>query len=184
MLNTISGLLSGGAPAGGDYESIQTFTLSSSQSSVTFSSIPSTYTHLQIRSISRGDVAGTGRQVTKINFNSDTGSNYASHELYGNGSSAAASALTSSTYAYAGINPASGTLASTFGAAVVDILDYANTNKYKTTRTLDGVDYNGDGVVILTSGLWMNTAAVSSITLTHATGNFVQYSSFALYGIK
>jgi hypothetical protein len=166
------------------YESIATVTVGSAVSSVTFSSVPSTFTHLQIRSISRSSAAGSGRLITQIQFNSDTASNYSLHDLYGNGTSALASATASTTYAYVGINPANGAIANNFGAAVVDILDYANTNKFKTTRSLNGVDNNGDGVVIFTSGAWRSTSAISSITLTCATGNFMQYSTFELYGIR
>jgi hypothetical protein len=79
---------------------------------------------------------------------------------------------------YAGTSAA----ASIFGAGIVDILDYANTNKYKTLRALAGVDFNGSGRVGLTSGLWQSTSAINAITLEGS--SFVQYSSFALYGIK
>ena len=73
-----------------------------------------------------------------------------------------------------------------FGANVLDILDYANTSKYTTARILGGIDINGSGGNIrLDSGVWMNTAAVTSLTISPTTANnFVQYSSFALYGIK
>ena len=62
---------------------------------------------------------------------------------------------------------------------------YKRQSKYKTQRTLGGYDNNGAGVVGLSSGVWMNTNAVTSITFVPGGGtNFVQYSSFALYGIK
>ena len=170
-------------PAGA-YDALWSTTLSASASSITISNIPQTYKHLQIRSISRSSQAGTGRLINKIQFNSDTASNYSLHDLYGNGTSALASGTASTTYSYVGISPADGNAANAFGAAVVDILDYANTNKFKTTRSLNGTDYNGAGVIILTSGAWRNTAAISSITLTLDSGNFMQYSSFALYGIN
>jgi hypothetical protein len=71
-----------------------------------------------------------------------------------------------------------------FGTAVFDLLDYTNTSKYKTTRSLTGHDKNGSGLIVLYSGLWLNTAAVTSITVLPNTGNFNQYTSAALYGIK
>jgi hypothetical protein len=68
---------------------------------------------------------------------------------------------------------------------VVDILDYANTNKYKTTRNLMGFDYNGSGTIRSISGLWMSTSAINSITLTTGTSsNWQGDTQFALYGIK
>ena len=68
--------------------------------------------------------------------------------------------------------------------AVADILDFNSTNKYKTVRGLGGYDGNDtNGIVTFRSGAWMNTAAVTSITLL-PNSSFAQYSSFALYGVK
>jgi len=146
-------------------------------SSVSFTNIPSTYSHLQLRIIGRSASSNYGF----LRFNSDSGSNYASHFLYGDGSSAAASAVTSSTSIY---GARMGAATSTFGASIVDILDYANTNKNKTVRTLMGNDENGSGLVLLVSGLWTSTSAISSITYIPQVSDFLQNSQFALYGIK
>jgi hypothetical protein len=188
MLNTISGLLGGGAPAGGDYESIQTVTVGAGGvASVTFSSIPSSYSHLQIRGISRINTGGgSGTVGLEMRFNSDTGSNYTSnHVLYGTGSSALAAASGTSMDVGSVVNfPQSAATANSFGVVVADILDYANTNKYKTVRGLGGYDGNDtNGIVTFRSFAWMNTSAITSITV-GVTYNFAQYSSFALYGIK
>ena len=158
--------------------------------SVTFSSIPSTYSHLQLRYVSRMNTAATW-DYDKITFNSDTGSNYAWHHIYGNGASVVAGNATTQTYAYSGAMTSNNAGASLFGSTVTDILDYTSTNKYKTVRSLTGYDNNGSGAndiskgaVFLRSGLWMNTNAITTITLTPDTGSFVQYSLFSLYGIK
>lgn len=66
----------------------------------------------------------------------------------------------------------------------MDVLDYKNTNKYKTSRFLSGYDANGSGVIMLNSELWMSTAAITSITIDNTGSNFAQYSSFALYGVR
>ena len=162
-----------------NFSSIATVTVGSGgASSITFSSIPSTYTHLQIRGISQN----SGTATNAIQFNGDTASNYNSHYLYGDGSSAASGYL-SSTYGYGFLSSFS-TATNVFGGAVIDVLDYANTNKYKTYRSLTGADLNGSGNMEFLSGAWRNTTAVTSITLAATTGNFSQYSSFALYGIK
>ena len=183
MLNTISGMLAGGV-TGTDYESIQTVTLSSSQASITFSSIPSTYSHLQIRGISRTNNPGSIDNVI-IRFNSDTGTNYSWHQLDGNGSSATSAGESSVNYILIGVQPSGSTNSSTFAGSVVDILDYGNTNKNKTVRGLNGFDLNGSGELVLRSGLWRNTAAITSITLSlFDVYTYNQYSSFALYGIK
>jgi len=173
------------ANAANSYESIATVTVGSGGSStVSFTSIPSTYQHLQIRGIGRNTYLDTFTSFT-INFNSDTGSNYAWHYLYGDGSTALAGAATTQTVMRE-INFASGNLTTgVFSGFVIDALDYANTNKNKTIRILGGGDANGSGAVNLSSGVWLNTSAVTTITLTPSnSGNFAQYSSFALYGIK
>jgi hypothetical protein len=178
MLNTIAGLLGVGAPPT-DFESISTTTVGTAVSSITFSSIPATYTHLQIRQIAATSVAD---RFFKIQFNSDTATNYSWHYLQGDGATATASAGATVAYGINGTGPNSTTY---FGAVVTDILDYANTNKYKTTRSLSGADMNGaGGYVQLFSSNWRSTTAITSITLTPSSGNFNQYSSFALYGIK
>lgn len=182
ILGIVASSISGSKVITGNYYSIQTATVDSGgAASITFSSIPSTYTHLQLRFIARND---TGISGLIIRFNSDTSSSYARHRLTGDGSSAAAGAGTSITYgeilSQSGIPSAT----STFAVSVLDILDYTNTNKYKTVRSLSGYDSNGAGGIALESDLWMNTNAISSIYIANNTNNFAQYSQFALYGIK
>ena len=181
----IPGILASRFTPQGDFESIATVTVGSGgAANVEFTSIPGTYQHLQIRAIGRNTTAATGLDGVFAQFNSDTGSNYARHNLIGNGTSASASATTSTTVMVFGQIPKNNETADRFGVFVCDILDYANTNKYTTTRSLLGTDLNGSGEVRLTSGLWQNSAAVTSIKLTCETNNFAQYSHFALYGIK
>ena len=168
-----------------DYESIATVTVSSPVSSISFTSIPSTYKHLQIRSIARGTVAQAEMQ-TFYQFNSDTGSNYAYHLLRGNGSATFSDQLNSTTAASAQIRySAASATSGIFGVGVTDILDYSNTTTNKTVRNLGGVDANGSGQVYFTSGLWQSTTAITSIYIgINDGGNFAQYTQFALYGIK
>lgn len=169
----------------GDYESIATTTLTTTASSITFSSIPSTYTHLQVRMIQRDNQVGFA-DGAKLQFNSDTGANYSYHILRGDGSTAQAYNGASQTNILLTFDLA-GALASAnvFGAAVIDILDYANTNKYKTVRSLSGRDNNGDGGVALDSGLWQSSSAITSLTIFPQNGTLLsQYSQYALYGIK
>lgn len=167
------------------YYSIATTTVGSGgATTITFSSIPSTYTHLQIRNIAREKPSGDSLYDSLYaTFNSDTGSNYSQHFLRGNGSAAQAGGSASQTSTTLGGIEQGGNTANTFGAGVIDILDYANTSKYKTVRSLFGYDANGSGYIVLASGLWQSTSAITSITLTPING-FAQYSSFALYGIK
>jgi hypothetical protein len=186
-ISTRSGMAGNGFIYPGSYESIASVTVSSAVSSITFSSIPSTYTHLQIRWIARDSGTADEFRAIKLQFNSDTGANYSQHILFANGSSAtgysAVSANSAGTDGVAGIMPDAQKTASAFAAGVWDILDYANTSKYKTTRLLVGCDLNGSGRMSLSSGLWMNTNAITSITITDNNNNFVTGTQFALYGI-
>jgi hypothetical protein len=115
------------------YESISTVTVGAGGSStITFSSIPSTYQHLQIRAMAQST---TTNQID-MTFNNDTGNNYAGHQLEGTGSAAAAAAGTSRANMFSMVF-VPGTSNSP-GGSVIDILDYASANKNKTARALRG----------------------------------------------
>lgn len=174
------------------YDSIATVTVGAGgQNTISFTSIPQTYKHLQIRGIAKNNqsAAGYGSSTITASFNSDTTyTNYYGHQLNGNGSSVNAYTNQASGY-YGEIGMAAwgnSTQTNMFSAFVADILDYTNTSKYKTIKYLAGKDANGGGDVNLGSGLWMSTSAITSITLYNylTSLNFSQYSSFALYGIK
>jgi hypothetical protein len=149
----------------------------------TFIDIPQTYKHLQIRMIVR-DLSASNPSACFIRFNGDTSSNYAYHNLQGNGATASSSGTASQGYIIGPLIPGSTQLTNNYGCVIVDILDYTNTNKNTTIRTIGGYDNNGSGAVSLTSGLWLNTAAITSIQV----GAFYQsddtYTRISLYGIK
>ena len=189
ILGLLASAISGNlfAPSGA-YDSIATVTIGSpAASSITFSSIPATYKHLQIRGITRNS-ANVGTDDVQLRINADSGNNYTFHELYGQGSSAAIYAGVADNYMRISRSVADASFsANIFNALVVDILDYANTSKYKTVRTLYGTDGNGSGAVGLSSGLWISTSAITSLTIYPyhvGSNNYAQYSSLALYGIK
>jgi hypothetical protein len=171
------------------YESIATVTVGSGGSStVSFTSIPSTYKHLQVRYFAQTNRGTYGTDNILIRLNSDTGSNYSLHALTGDGSSATAGAGANTTQF---LSQTSGSgAASTYAGGVMDLLEYANTNINKTARILSGVDHNGTiagygGQVLFSSGNWRSTSAVTTIQFRPEFGSaFTQYSSFALYGIK
>lgn len=165
----------------GSYESIATTTVGAGGSgSITFTSIPATYQHLQVRWFARGSSLA-GLYWT---FNSDTAANYARHRLSADGATASAAGLTSQNNIYSVASWGIPNTASIFADGVYDILDYQDTTKYKTMRGLAGQDSNGSGGVELVSGLWMSTSAINAITITPNVGTFQQYSHFALYGVK
>jgi hypothetical protein len=170
----------------GDFESIATITVTgATQADIEFTSIPQTYRHLQIRYIGRDNSATTDKNV-ELQFNSDTGSNYSQHGMYSNNTSTPGGfGNLNQTNILAGRVTGASSTANIFGCCVVDILDYTNTNKYKTTRTLTSNDQNGSGYVFFESGNWRSTSAITSIKLKPADGNsWVTNSTFALYGIK
>jgi len=175
--------LGAGALALDGFYQIATTTLATTAASIEFTSIPQTYTHLQIRGIARFSGA-TASDNMRLTFNSDTSAVYANHLLLGTGASAVSGNDIGLTYSLISTTPAASTSANIFDASVLDILDYGNTNKFKTIRNLTGYDANGSGYAGFWSGLWRSTSAVTSVKLTSGSGNFVQYSSFALYGIK
>lgn len=182
MASQISGHL--WAPDGA-YDALSTVTVGSGGvASITFSSIPATYKHLQIRWLARDNFASDASDVA-MRFNSDSGANYSWHQLVGDGSTAAAYASTSQTLMRAGFVAGSTAGSNVFAPTVLDLLDYANTSKNKTVRNLAGYDKNTAGSIGLQSGSWMNTAAINTISITPRVGTtFSEFSQFSLYGVK
>ena len=169
----------------GSMDALATVTVpSGGAASVEFAGIPQGYKHLKICAITRSTTGGTGSGGTKIQFNGDTNfANYTYHRLIGDGSSPNAYGQAGGDYPF--ILPLDGNTAGAYAAGIIDILDYSSITKNKTMKVLDGADYNGSGVVGFKSQLWMNSSsAILSIVLTPSTGNFKQYSQFALYGVK
>jgi hypothetical protein len=165
------------APAGA-YDALATVTLTGNVSEVVFAGIPSGYKHLQIRAFTFGSVLD---ENLRLRFNGDTASNYSRHSLNSNNTSTPL-AYATAPESYIGIGGVGNT---TYGyVSVNDILDYANVNTNKTVRSLNGTDRNGAGYVSIMSGNWRNTAAITSITISPASGTLAQYSSYALYGVK
>lgn len=169
-------------------EPIATTLLTGTTAAVTFSGIPQGYKNLQLRVMARSDRAAASQDGIRIQINGDTGTaNYVNyHVLYGDGSSAAAAAVASGSSAYCSIGTISASSATSgmFGVTVLDVLDYANVYKFKTTRALYGTDQNGSGQIGLVSALWMNTASITSIAISANNGNLIANSRFSLYGIK
>lgn len=171
----------------GDYESIATVLVGSAgASSITFSNIPQTYKHLQIRF---NYSANTTNDNTHIRFNGDTSASYSWHEMYGSSSESPGTVLssnyggtlvTTAKFGYVGSTSAGFT-----GVGTSDILDYTNTNKIKVARHLVGTHTNGSAsYVLFRSVAWHNTGAITSITIYSPPGLITQHSHFALYGIR
>lgn len=164
------------------FESIATFSPTSG-SSVTFSSIPGTYKSLQVR-ISGLSTAASASGMELV-YNNDTTGSYAVHYLYGNGTTVTASGSISQQAV--NLSPTGEGVRSTYPwVTIVDIIDYASTTKYKTTRSISGRDNNGSGIISMNSCLWIKTAAISSIKvgIVAAGDTFASGTTIALYGIK
>lgn len=183
---TVMQILAGvGAVEQGDFEQIASTVVSTPVANVTFSSIPQTYKHLQIRILGRTTRAATEATIS-IQLNSDSGSTWSTHTLSGDGSIASAGGGGNRTYDFTGVclGTGSSATANMFGVGITNILDYANTNKYKTILTLTGKDLNGSGSVGLLSANWRNTAAITTILFTDSSfNNLATNTSIALYGI-
>ena len=151
---------------------IATNTLVADVATVTFSSLPQTYTDLILV---HSNVSGTTQQL-RLTINGDGGTNYSTTELTGNGTSASSSR---------GSNEAKINIgyfgSSAVSNAIVNFNNYSNSTTYKTVLGRYG---NAAGQTAVIAGLWRSTAAITSMTIAAQTGNFVTGSSFTLYGIK
>ena len=174
------------SPITGSMYHIASTTVGTAVATVDFGSIPADYTHLQIRVMTQ-DTRNTPVNRLSIrvgNGSVDTGSNYSYHYLSADGATVATSGGGDSKIP-AGYSNSATTLSSTYGVGIWDILDYANTNKYKTMKVLSGCDLNGSGELAIATGAWLSTVAIDTIQFySNNAGNLHQYSTFSLYGIK
>jgi hypothetical protein len=164
----------------GAYDALASVTVpSGGVASVTFAGIPTGYKHLQIRGI----LLSANAANNPVRFNSDSGNNYTWHQIQGTGASVEVFTSIPSDRIPWGLN--SGNSSHPF-ATIIDILDYANTNKYKTVKTLSGNDgtNNTNSRIGLYSGGWRNTNAITSISISNDGNTMLEHSSFALYGVK
>ena len=196
MSFTLLGILNAQAAGGGGaaYDLLESVTLSSPAGSVTFSGLDSysDYKSLQIRMVTRQDVSGSATNY--MNFNADEAANYTTHFVSGSSSGSTPSAYTYLNEDYIRVSNAdrlTQSIADSFSPAVVDIYDFASTNKTTTVRVLEG-RVGGDPTqstnqVAIRSGLWNSTAAVTSISFNLPLvgySNFVAGSRFSLIGVR
>lgn len=167
---------------------IASVTASGGETSLSFTSIPSTYKHLQVRVIYRDTASAVGAATATVNFNNDSGANYAFHQVRGNGSTVNAFSYTSRNNMSMqdfGILAGSGT--NIFGAGIMDIVDYASTSKYKTAKMFGGQNANSSSTsyeMSISSGVWMSTSAITSMTFGAGYTAFAAGSTFSLYGVN
>ena len=166
----------------GSYESIASAAGTGSSNTITFSSIPSTYQHLQIRF---NAIIDANRQIW-LRINGDTGtSNYTKHYTLARPDNTKLSGSETST-AEMLMFGAYGAVATYPNVGIIDIYDYTSTNKYKTAKSFAGANNNtlSSGEIDMFSGLWKSTSAINSISLIVNSGSFATSTTFSLYGIK
>ena len=186
VLGIIASSIQTGAELVGSYDALANVTVpSGGAASIEFAGIPTGYKHLQVRWIARSAAAASTDYIYPMRFNGDTAANYSSHYINANGSTVAASGnANQSGFNFYGDWPAASATSGLFGTAIMDILDYADVNKYKTVRTLAGFDANGSGQVFFNSASWRSASAITSFSLAFNGGNVAEYSQFALFGVK
>lgn len=161
------------------YEPIATQTLASATASITFSSIAASWTDLRLVLT---NIGATGSPYTGMQFNSDTGANYAYVDMYGSGTTAAAQRVTASTKI--AINDWGAATTTIPQLSIVDIFSYAGSIR-KTCLLNTSNDNNGSGYTENRVGFWNSTSAITTITLTANTGgNLAIGTTATLYGIK
>jgi hypothetical protein len=190
-LNKYDDMLAGNSPyIPSSFYNIATVTAAGGETSLSFTSIPSTYKSLQIRGIARDTGGGYGNFYLSYNFNNDSANHYA-HTLYGsnNGGSPSVTA----TYVAAGGNAVAaaggemgGSYATTFSASILDVQDYTSTSKNKTVRIFAGGTTNdvNTGIVSLNSGAYISLSAITSIKILPGSTAFAAGTTFALYGVN
>ncbi len=163
--------------AGATYTPIASYTTSGSQATYTFSTISGAFTDLIL--VANYDSATAGNQSLNMRFNGDTGTNYSYTILRGSGSAAqSANSGGADSRIYCGSSSTGTTnIASN---AIIHIQNYSNTTTYKTALIRDN---NPDYYVFANVGLWRSTVAITSITLYQSSYNFINGTTFALYGI-
>lgn len=179
----ISGHLTPPWPANSYYQIGTTTVGAGGASSVTFSSIPSTYDHLQVRFMTK-DTYSVSADFVSFTITGNGTNTWRNHYAVGNGSTFTGGS-TANIIVYSTPNSHS-SLANMFGTGIIDLVDYKNTTKNKVFRIFNGLELNTNNTlsrVTYQTLLKVDTAAINSLTFT-ADLNFAQYTRFDLYGIK
>jgi hypothetical protein len=160
--------------AGNTYVAIAQQTLTGTSSGITFSSIPSTYTDLVLVATA----LFSAQQSYRVQFNSDTATNYSDTELGGNGSTAFSTRNSSGNRMLLGYSAS----ANVDNMNIINIISYQNTTTHKTAISRNA---GAGGNVAVNVGLWRSTAAITSMLVFCYNGiNYTAGSTFSLYGIK
>jgi len=183
----ISGRLTPAWSPQGGFDALASVTVpSGGAASIVFNGIPTGYKHLQIRALSR---TTNSLQYSQVFFTVNDSTSYHRHLILSDGyNSPGAYGYTAQAYASLGYLAGNNAISNNFGMAILDILDYTNTGKYKTYRGTFGANNNSqsnpDTYMGFVSGTYPSNNVVSKVTFSPESGSFAQYTQFALYGIK
>lgn len=169
------------------YESIATVLVGSGgQAGVEFTSIPSTYKHLQIRGIARQNFPSSQQRGCRMRFNGDTGNNYGAGQSYYNGSVPSDEFYGTTDVMYLGEWPGPARTSGVFFNFVIDIHNYADTSMFKNAMSYGFYQsFTQGGFAQSGGGIWRNTSAITSIKLFEGeNANLSQHTRISLYGIK
>ena len=170
------------------YFPIATYVVTSGVSGITFSSIPQTYKHLEIRGSDQQTYGADDTGYTGIQFNGvSTGSTWNRHQMWGTGSTYAAYGLGAGNINWGTVGTANlvGSRTQFFGGNRIFIPDYTNTTKYKNALGFGGLDIATSGSAVgIYSSAWASSAAITQVTMNGSNGNFAVGSVYTLYGIK
>ena len=170
----------------GSYDALQSVALTGSTATITFTGIPQHYKHLQIRAVARDEGARTFGSFLRFNFNDETNNRHRYHRLAGRADGVTYAQTGFTTYNEVGTTAGNNGVNFTYAVNIIDILDYSDAEKYTTLRAFSlllGQSTTTDNDINLFSGLFQNSAAIQTITITASAG-FMNGSSFDLYGIK
>jgi hypothetical protein len=170
---------------GGAFELISTQSISSTTTTVTFSSIPQTYSHLELRIVARSS-ASTTSDGMYLQYNGVSSASYAYHRLYANGASYISQNTTGDTGALVAFIAGGTSPANAFSSTSLSIADYTNASKNPVVK-FQNADINGssNSVIMFGSGMLPTAGAVTSLSFTmpNLAGGFAAGSRFSLYGV-
>jgi hypothetical protein len=177
------------ASSAGAFDLLETTILTSDTASVSFSSLGSysDYKHLQIRATLRTSATGSALGDLRIKFNGSSSAIYSKHTLRGNGNAnttTSENTVNDTQMEFANVAAQSGNNSAIFGVIIMDIYDFASTNKTTTIRGIGGGNTGSESIVTVFGGLFNSTAAITSIVLDFANVNWILGSRFSLYGVK
>ena len=174
--------VAGASAAAATFEHIESVILTGAQTNITFSNVPQTYKHLQVRAVIRGTAASDFVEF-RLRFNSDTGANYANHVLRGQGSNPISQETSRGDTKILLSGTGNSAAANIYATNIIDILDYTSTAKNTTIMAMTG---NNSGIIRydLASGLWVNTAAVTTVGFSMGSNDFGTGTRISLYGIR